>query len=590
MPRGDTWRYATQGPPAGPGWETPGFDDASWSEGRAPFGYGEDRLGTELGRPAEGDPNVVAWFRRGFEVEDAAAVQGLVLELVRDDGAIVYLNGREVLRNNLPPGDLDSETRARRSVGGDAERRALRLALPAALLRDGRNLLAVAVHQSTVGSSDLLFDLALVAYGPDDPVELLRGPYLQQVTPTSAVVRFTTSRPVLGRVRSGEAPDGLVTETNEAGAAVHHQVALAGLRPGARVFYAVEAEGVRLAGGDEDHAFSTPPRPGDPAGPVRIWVTGDPGTGADEAFAVRDGYLEWTQGRPADLWLTLGDNAYPSGSPSDWQAGFFDVYAPVLAGTPVWPALGNHDLKVHDPLTGEVPFFELMTLPREGEAGGTPSGSEAWYSFDYGPVHVVVLDTAGSDVRPGSPQVEWLKRDLASRQGEWLLVAFHHPPFSRGTHAGDREDSSARVRAYLVPLLEAADADLVLAGHSHAYERSYPLHGPHPGKVAGDPGRVLDERPGYPEGDGPYRKAGRGGGDGPAPDAGGTVYVVAGSAGHTGPAPFGHPSMAVSLAEPGSLVLGIDGCHLDAAFLDAEGHVRDRFAIEKTGPCGTASR
>ena len=510
---------------------------------------------------------------------DASRARGLALELLRDDGAAVYLNGRELLRNNLPGGRLRPTTRAPMAIGSDREDERIRLTLPPDLLASGANVLAAAVYQHDPASEDLRFELALVLASAAEPPRLVRGPYLQQVTGTGAVVRFGTSRLARGRVRYGAAPDALAREVLAEAEALDHELALPGLAPGSRVYYAVGTTEGDLAGGDADHVFSTAP-PADAPTRARIWVTGDPGTATAPAHAVRDAYLAHAGERPAELWLTLGDNAYPSGTPSELQANFFDLYAAVLRRTALWPALGNHDLEARDPLRGGFAYFHVFTLPEAGEAGGAPSGSEHYYSFDWGRIHVVVLDSAGSHRGAEGPMLQWLRQDLATYEGDWLLAAFHHAPASRGTHHDGREQSAAAMRQLAVPLLEAAGVDLVLAGHNHNYERSYLLRGPHPGRWAFEPMRIESRASGRREAGEAYRK-GPGGSDG-------AVYVVAGSAGQTGEAPLDHPAMAVSLAIHGSVVVDIDGCRLDAVFVDEAGVVRDGFGIEKAG-CGAPS-
>jgi hypothetical protein len=449
--------------------------------------------------------------------------------------------------------------------------------LPPELLRRGENVLAVAVHQARARSSDLVFDLSLTAYTAESEVGILRGPYLQLASEQGVTIRWVTSRPVRGRVRFGREGGALERTVLEESPRREHEVVLTGLSPGVRYRYAVGTPEADLVGGDTDHAFETAP-PRGAAAPLRIWVTGDPGSGNEHARAVRDAFLGFAGRRPAQLWLTLGDNAYPSGTPSDYQAHFFDVYAEILRRTPLWPAIGNHDMNARDPLHGEPAYFRLFTLPTEGEAGGVPSGTEHWYSFDWGNVHLVVLDSDKSDRSPEGPMLSWLREDLEQNESDWVVAVTHHAPFSRGTHHDDREIQARDLRTHVVPLLEAEGVDLVLSGHNHDYERSFLLRGPHPGTWAFDPAHIVSRASGRPDEDGPYR-TGAGGSEG-------TVYVVLGSSGHTGPAPLDHPAMAVGLEVHGSLVLDVEGCRLEAVFLDEEAATRDRFAVAKGPPCG----
>src|SRR5216117_1053841 len=109
--------------------------------------------------------------------------------------------------------------------------------------------------------------------------------------------------------------------------------------------------------------------------------------------AVRDAYLAFTGSRHTDLWLMLGDNAYPDGTDAQYQAAVFDMYPALLHNSPVWPTLGNHDGQSADSATQSGPYYDIFTLPTQAEAGGVASGTEAYYSFDYGNMHFVVLDS-----------------------------------------------------------------------------------------------------------------------------------------------------------------------------------------------------
>ena len=577
VPRGGEWRVSldpASGEPASgrsPAFADPELDDASWSPLRAPLGFDQDGMRSELPIEASGEP-VVVFLRHRFEVPEPGRFDGLVLELRADDGAHVFLNGQEVARSNLPGGEIDAGTLAELSVAGAAEEAFVRLGLPLDRLREGSNLLAVSLHNTRAGS-DLVFDAALVAQGEGDAPELIRGPYLQQVTSTSARVRFETSRPALGVVRYGTSDGALDAEVRGKKPARAHDLALRDLLSGTTHAYRVELgeEGV-------DGRFRTAPRTGSRA-PFRVWVTGDLGTGSKHARAVRDGFARFTEDRPAQVWITLGDNAYPSGTPMDWQARFFDVYPEPLRSIPFFPSIGNHDANAVSPLSGRLHYFEALTLPTRAEAGGSPSGSEHFYSFDWGNAHFIALDSDQSDRRADAAMARWLRLDLLHTQADWKIAYLHHAPFSRGTHHDDREKRARQIRENFVPILEEAGVDLVLSGHSHAYERSHWLAGPHPEGWHFDPGRVLSEADA--SGDLPVHRSEPG-----VPR--GTLYVVAGSAGQIGrDSPLDHPSMAFATETHGSLVLDVEGCSLEGRFVDVEGAVLDAFRLEKQDRLGT---
>ncbi len=119
-------------------------------------------------------------------------------------------------------------------------------------------------------------------------------------------------------------------------------MALSGLSFDTRYYYSVGSSGQTLSGGDTGHFFATAPNPGT-AKATRVWVLGDSGTADSRARAVRDAYKSYTGTADTDLWLMLGDNAYPDGTDQDYQAAMFDMYPAILRQTALWPTLGNHD-------------------------------------------------------------------------------------------------------------------------------------------------------------------------------------------------------------------------------------------------------
>ena len=398
---------------------------------------------------------------------------------------------------------------------------------------------------------------------------LVRGPYLQQGTATSGILRWRTSAATASRVEYGPAPDQLINVQDDAALVVDHVVKVDNLAPGTRTYYAIGSPQGRLAGGDSAHFFETAPAPG-AAHPVRIWVIGDSGTASAAAANVRDSFLAYAGAARPDLWLMLGDNAYVSGTDSEYQQAVFDFYPSVLRSTWLWPTIGNHDALSADSPTQSGPYFDIFTLPTSGEAGGLLSGTEAYFAFDWADIHFVVLDSSDSDLAPGGAQMQWLKADLALRNRQWLICIFHHPPYTKGSHDSDNvDDSGGRMQAMrqtALPLLEAAGVDLVLTGHSHSYERSYLLAGHYGPSITLTQAMVLDGGDGDPLGNGAYRTPG-------------TVYAVAGSSGQVVSGNLNHPAMVVSMATLGSMVLDVAGGRLDAVFLDDGGSIEDAFTL-----------
>ena len=162
--QGATWRYLDDGSDQGTAWRQEGFDDSAWAAGPAQLGYGDGDEATLLSYgPDSSNKYTTTWFRKTFDVADAATLTGLTLELLRDDGAVVWLNGVEVARTNMPAGTVTSATRASSAIGGANESTFLQFTLDPATLHTGTNTLAVEIHQASATSSDISFDLRLLA-------------------------------------------------------------------------------------------------------------------------------------------------------------------------------------------------------------------------------------------------------------------------------------------------------------------------------------------------------------------------------------------------------------------------------------------
>jgi uncharacterized delta-60 repeat protein len=162
VPMGAVWQYLDTGVDQGIAWIAPGFNDTAWPSGPAQLGYGDGDEATTVGfGPDLNNRYITTYFRRSFVLNNATAVTNLSLRLLVDDGAVVYLNGAEVFRANLPAGVVNFHTLAISA----AENAIHSVSLGPALLLEGTNIVAVEVHQNSASSSDLSFDLELVAGG-----------------------------------------------------------------------------------------------------------------------------------------------------------------------------------------------------------------------------------------------------------------------------------------------------------------------------------------------------------------------------------------------------------------------------------------
>lgn len=314
--------------------------------------------------------------------------------------------------------------------------------------------------------------------GTPSGVTLLRAPYLQQVTDHDAIVVWTTREPGPAEVRFGAttvlsstAPAQTrlfaSTTTGLAYDFYQHEAHLTGLAAATRYSYDLFVGGTDATPGAVD-ALRTAPAAG--TGTVTFIAFGDSGVGSTSQQLLASRIAADT----FDLALHAGDVVYGSstgiGSANyrqydDW---FFTVYASWLRARPVFPSIGNHDNEI----AAARAYRDVFVLPVNGGSTTFPDHAERYYSFDYGPVHFVVLDTetAFLDTTRRQAQLDWLRGDLAATAQPWKIALFHRPPFSSGAEHG----SDLTIRAAFAPVFEEHGVQLVISGHDHDYERSKP--------------------------------------------------------------------------------------------------------------------
>ncbi len=166
IPKQSEWKYLDDGSNQQTAWQQLDFNDASWAVGQAELGYGDGDENTivSFGNNAN-NKFPTTYFRKTVELENVTQYTGqLTINLLRDDAAAVYLNGKELLRSNLPEGNIAFDTYAVDFVADAAETSFVSFFIPNGQLVEGKNVLAVEVHQSDSSSSDISFDLELKAW------------------------------------------------------------------------------------------------------------------------------------------------------------------------------------------------------------------------------------------------------------------------------------------------------------------------------------------------------------------------------------------------------------------------------------------
>ena len=445
---GATWKYLDNGSDQGTAWRESGFDDSAWLSGPAQLGYGDGDEATVVGYgPDPSHKYVTTYFRHRFDVSDPAAYDGLVLKLLRDDGAVVYLNGVEVCSSNMPAGQVGYRTLAYTAVSGTGEYTFYEYSADPALLETGQNVLAVEVHQSGVASSDVSFDLELASADT-----FRKQPYLTfDGDPAAMTVHWQLRSSQQCAISWGL--DSLCSAgsavTSEYGTDHQHSCAVPAVAADAKHYF-------RVVAGTDTLRGSFRSAPSLEADSLKFFAYGDSRTNVPDHDQVAGAMVAQCETDPEfqTLVLSVGDLVTHGDQESYWDAEVFDPdYAglrSMLAQLPYQSAMGNHEE------SGAL-FAKYFPYPFVGGR---------YWSFDYGPAHFAMVDQYTGYGR-GSAQLEWLTDDLASTDRPWKFVCLHEPGWSAG---GGHENDSI-IQNYYQPLFEESGVSVVFGGHNHYYAR-----------------------------------------------------------------------------------------------------------------------
>jgi hypothetical protein len=272
--------------------------------------------------------------------------------------------------------------------------------------------------------------------------QVTRGPYVQRVDDNSARVVWRTNIAAPSKLSYS---DGTTTTTVvDAAPRTDHSVLIGPLPSLSRITYTLNYP--TPVSGNFETCSSSPAT-------LHLDAVGDMGGGStpekDIANLVASDH--------PDLIAAMGDDVYPTGLDKDYPARLFVPYATAMRGSAYFTTFGNHEY--YSP--GAADAHRAYSQP----------GNESYFSFDCSGVHFTVLD-AYQPYKPGSTQYQWLASDLAATTQPWKVVVLHIPPYSSST-TGPYPGSTG----VLNPLFEQYHVQLVLAGHSHNYERTNVLNG-----------------------------------------------------------------------------------------------------------------
>jgi 3',5'-cyclic AMP phosphodiesterase CpdA len=295
-----------------------------------------------------------------------------------------------------------------------------------------------------IASLGVLAATATVAYA--DAPRMLKGPYLQDLAPTSITIMWQLDQAAPARV-AVDGPGG--ARSVEVGAARIGEATLDRLTPSSRYRYRVDAAGRSWSG-----EFATAPEVGADV-PFTFIVFGDTRSGVDAHRRV----IERIAQEVPDFVLGTGDMVDDGYRQDQWQQ-FFDVESPVLRDNVYFPVVGNHDRQGRGRTADS--YRAYFSVPDNGDA--------RYYGFSYAAARFLVLDSNEYSFAL-SDQTAWLERELiAARQDpamRHVFVVMHHPPFSVSLHGGSRD-----LRERWTPLFEKYQVTAVFSGHDHVYERA----------------------------------------------------------------------------------------------------------------------
>ncbi len=455
---GAVWKYLDDGSDQGEEWRAPGFDDSAWLSGPAQFGYGEGDESTLINfGPDSSKPFVTTYFRYTFDVADSTQHLSLILELLRDDAAVVFLNGSEILRSNLSLiHRVHYGTLCRNPVEGSDENIFLDSTFYPSNILQGTNLIAVEVHQSRSEPviPDLSFDLRVLS-SIDAPDLTRKEPYLiYNGTNTEMQILWQLTAPEICTIAWGTDSTYSVgsAQTEEYGDDNQHTYTINDLTPNTKYYYKVTIN-------HENHTGSFRSAPEADATDLKFLAYGDTRSYPLDHNTVAKGMVDAykADGDYQTIVAAVGDYVNNGNREDEWHEQFFDPalsnVREFMANLPLQGTRGNHE---------QLGILYQKYFPYQHVA-------DFYWSFDYGPAHFVIIDQY-VDYKLGSAQYQWIENDLASSKKPWKIIVLHEPGWTAAGEGG--HGNASDVQDYIQPLCEQYGVTIVFGGHNHYYARA----------------------------------------------------------------------------------------------------------------------
>jgi len=391
-----------------------------------------------------------------------------------------------------------------------------------------------------------------------------RQPYMVMQTQNSITIKWQTPKEEIGKINYSLVSGTLENSLHEKRATKKHSLTISNLHECVKYKYNVESKSLKID--NIGRGFKTLCKK---EIAQRLWVIGDSGERGNGQEGVYKQMLKYINHdfNKLNMWILLGDNAYRSGTQKQFNKDLFEPYKEVVKRFVPWAVTGNHDAR-------RWAFYDIWDFPKNAQSGGIASGTDEYYSIENGNLHIVMLDNEHPSLSKDGDMAKWLRKDLAHNKKPWVIVAFHTPPYSDGSHKSDSDYNSGgrmkQMRENFVPIFDEFGVDLVLSGHSHGYERSKLIVN-HLGKSDSfdvTKNVLQDNKSCYTK---PFKKT----------KNSGTIYLVIGSSSKLDHATLKHPAMPYSFEKMGSVILEITPTLLSSKFLTIDGEIADEFVIKK---------
>lgn len=281
--------------------------------------------------------------------------------------------------------------------------------------------------------------------------DIIKGPYLQNVTKNSITIMWQTSASTFGTVYYGINSPYEFSKTDNNSVKIH-EITLNNLLTETRYKYIVKSD----QDSSKVYSFKTAVRD---SSHFRFIAYGDTRPRLNNDWSYHNKVAAAMKNVSPDFVLHTGDLVYRGDSEDNWQ-DFFEGAVIYGSEAVLWPSIGNHDWYRDDNLENYRKYFSLP-------------GNERFYSFNYGNAHFIAIDVHSSYLE-GSYQFQWLADDLYNTSHDpsirWIFAFMHYPYYNSGWDFAGRYSS---LLTSIYPLFDSFNVDAVFTGHEHSYERTH---------------------------------------------------------------------------------------------------------------------